>query len=62
LEFEVAPLDGGTRSMIRQTATFDPRGLLGSAYWYALLPVHRLMFRGMLKQISRMASVQPSRS
>jgi uncharacterized protein YbjT (DUF2867 family) len=58
LEFEVTPLDGGTRSMIRQTATFDPRGLLGRAYWYALLPVHRLMFRGMLKQISRVASVQ----
>jgi uncharacterized protein YbjT (DUF2867 family) len=58
LEFEVTALDGGTRSMIRQTATFDPRGLLGRAYWYALLPIHRLMFRGMLKQISRVASTQ----
>ena len=40
LEFEVTPLDGGERSRIRQTATFDPRGLLGRAYWYAILPVH----------------------
>ena len=38
LEFEVTPLDGGRRSVIRQTATFDPRGLLGRAYWYALVP------------------------
>jgi hypothetical protein len=29
LEFEVIPVDGGRRSRIRQTATFDPRGLLG---------------------------------
>jgi hypothetical protein len=61
LEFEVIPLEGGTRTMIRQTATFDPRGLLGRAYWYALLPVHRLMFRGMLKQIARLASDHPLR-
>jgi ligand-binding SRPBCC domain-containing protein len=56
LEFEVAPLDGGQRSMIRQTATFDPRGLLGRAYWYAVLPVHALMFRGLLRHIARRAT------
>jgi uncharacterized protein YbjT (DUF2867 family) len=53
LEFEVTPLDGGTRSSIRQTATFDPRGLLGRAYWYALVPVHGLLFQGMLDRIAR---------
>ena len=52
LEFEVMPLDEGRRSLIRQTATFDPRGILGRAYWYAVLPLHRLMFRGMLKRIA----------
>ncbi|MCM3881140.1 MAG: DUF2867 domain-containing protein [Vicinamibacterales bacterium] len=56
LEFEVTPLADGTRSMIRQTATFDPRGLLGRAYWYAILPIHGLMFRGMLKEIARRAA------
>ncbi len=53
LDFEVTPLDGGRRSRIRQTATFDPRGVLGRLYWYAMLPVHRLMFRGMLDRIAR---------
>jgi hypothetical protein len=37
-------------------------GLLGRAYWYALLPVHSLMFRGMLQQIARMASREPPRA
>ena len=55
LEFEVTPLDGGQRSTIRQTATFDPRGLLGRAYWYAIGPVHGLLFRGMLDRIVKRA-------
>ena len=55
LEFRVAPLDAGERSLIRQTATFDPRGLLGRAYWYVLLPVHEWMFGGLLKEIARRA-------
>ena len=55
LDFEVTPLDGGRRSLIRQTATFDPRGLLGRAYWYAILPIHGIMFRGMLDRIARHA-------
>jgi uncharacterized protein YbjT (DUF2867 family) len=54
LDFEVTPLDGG-RSLIRQTATFDPRGLLGSAYWYAIYPFHALIFRGLLRRIAQRA-------
>jgi Protein of unknown function (DUF2867) len=49
LEFEVAEdLSGST---IRQTAIFDPLGLLGLLYWYALYPVHRWIFAGMLRGI-----------
>ena len=55
LEFEVTPVDGGRRSSIRQTAAFDPRGLLGRAYWLALLPFHAVIFRGMLRRIARLA-------
>ena len=54
LEFEVTPLDGG-RSLIRQTATFDPRGVMGYAYWYAVYPVHALLFRGLLRRIAQRA-------
>ncbi|HVH27211.1 MAG TPA: DUF2867 domain-containing protein [Vicinamibacterales bacterium] len=52
LEFEVTPLERGTQSQIRQTATFDPRGVLGRAYWYAILPLHSMVFRGMLARIA----------
>jgi uncharacterized protein YbjT (DUF2867 family) len=53
LEFQVTPLDDGRRSLIRQTATFDPRGLLGRAYWYGVLPVHEWLFSGLLQEIAR---------
>ncbi len=54
LEFEVAPAGSG-RSLIRQTATFDPRGVLGRVYWYAILPLHVVLFRGLLRSIARKA-------
>ena len=53
LEFEVETEDGG--SCIRQTAIFDPIGLLGLAYWYSLYPIHALIFRGMLNAIAARA-------
>ncbi len=35
-----------------QTATFRPRGLLGRLYWYAVLPLHLMVFKGMSKNIA----------
>ena len=55
LEFRVAPLGDGARSLIRQTATFDPRGVAGRLYWYGVLPLHALIFRGLLRRIARRA-------
>jgi uncharacterized protein YbjT (DUF2867 family) len=52
LEFSVVPRAGGS-SLIRQTAEFDPRGLAGLLYWYLLVPVHALVFRGMLRSVAR---------
>ena len=53
LEFEVTT--EGETARIRQTAMFDPLGLLGRAYWYALYPLHQLVFGGMLRGIARAA-------
>jgi uncharacterized protein YbjT (DUF2867 family) len=53
LEFEV--VDDGDGSVVRQTATFDPVGLAGLAYWYLVLPLHRVVFAGMLRSIGRAA-------
>jgi hypothetical protein len=51
LQFEVEPDRGGSR--ITQTAIFDPIGLPGLLYWYALWPAHSVIFGGMLKGIAR---------
>jgi hypothetical protein len=53
LQFEVE--GGGGVSAIRQTALFDPHGLLGLLYWYGLYPLHNLVFRGMLEGIAEAA-------
>jgi hypothetical protein len=53
LEFEVVPRDGDVT--IHQTAIFDPRGVGGLAYWYAIWPLHELVFRRMLAGIARFA-------
>jgi len=55
LEYSIVPLPQGAR--IRQTAMFDPKGLAGLLYWYALVPVHAVMFRGMLQSIARRSSL-----
>ncbi|MBC7771607.1 MAG: DUF2867 domain-containing protein, partial [Pyrinomonadaceae bacterium] len=44
---------GGARLVM--TARFRPRGLLGIAYWYAVLPLHGIVFSGMLKGLVRAA-------
>jgi uncharacterized protein YbjT (DUF2867 family) len=54
LEFEVVPDASG--AVIHQTAVFEPAGLAGLLYWYALLPAHALIFRGLLRAIARQAS------
>jgi uncharacterized protein YbjT (DUF2867 family) len=59
LEFEVRPTDGG--SALRQTAVFDPTGLLGLLYWYGVYPLHAAVFRGMLAGIARAVRREKSR-
>ena len=51
LELETQPHADGAR--ITQTTTFAPAGLAGRLYWYALWPVHELIFRGMLRNLAR---------
>jgi uncharacterized protein YbjT (DUF2867 family) len=51
LQFEVEP-DGACGATITQTALFEPAGLAGLAYWYALWPLHGHIFGGMLRNIA----------
>ncbi len=59
LEFDVEPA-GASHAGCRlvQVARFMPRGLAGLAYWYAVLPLHGIVFRGMLAGIRRHAEAR----
>ena len=37
---------------LHQTATFRPKGLLGRIYWYAVLPFHGIIFKGLLNKLT----------
>jgi hypothetical protein len=49
LELGVATNDGATS--YTQRAIFQPRGLAGQAYWWAIWPFHRFVFGGMARNI-----------
>ncbi len=53
LQFEVE--ERGPNTVIHQTAIFDPVGLFGQLYWYALWPLHQVIFGGMLRALARAA-------
>ena len=44
-------------SWLTQTAFFAPRGLPGFLYWFALGPMHRFVFRGLIDAIKRRSEV-----
>jgi hypothetical protein len=52
LEFRLKKLDA-TRTEVVQLARFLPKGLLGIAYWYAVMPLHNFVFSGKLEGIAR---------
>lgn len=55
LTFEIAPAVNGRGCDLRQTARFKPRGLAGLFYWFAVAPLHGIVFEGMLRGIGRAA-------
>jgi uncharacterized protein YbjT (DUF2867 family) len=58
LSFEIEPVpDDAKACTIVMTARFSPRGFLGIAYWYAVLPLHGVVFRGMLAGLVREAQL-----
>ena len=60
LEFEVGRNESGQGSVIRQTAVFEPVGLAGLIYWYAVWPIHAAVFRGMIRGIAKAADAESS--
>jgi len=55
LNFEIEPGEADTRTRLTMTALFRPRGLLGILYWYCVVPLHGIVFGGMLRGIRKTA-------
>ena len=51
LEFRIMKKNGKT--LLRQTATFRPKGLWGRIYWYTMLPFHYFIFNGMISNLAK---------
>jgi uncharacterized protein YbjT (DUF2867 family) len=57
LRFRIEP-DGENHCTLHQSAHFRPRGLMGLLYWYAVRPLHEIVFRGMLHGIRDAAQAE----
>lgn len=57
LQFEAVAEGEGSRLV--QTARFRPRGLGGRVYWFALYPIHRVIFSRMAKAVAKAAQTRP---
>ena len=57
LEFEILPAEGSAEfpTELKMTALYRPRGLIGILYWYAVVPLHEIVFGGMLRGIRKTA-------
>jgi|GEM_PF-18728 len=63
LQWATSPVEddaAGGACLLRQSAAFAPHGLQGALYWYLLYPLHRLIFRQLVRDIARRAE-QPAR-
>jgi uncharacterized protein YbjT (DUF2867 family) len=50
LEFRIRPKGEG--HVLEQKATFRPLGVWGRMYWYALVPLHAIVFGGMARKLA----------
>ena len=42
-----------SETLLTQSAFFEPKGLLGLAYWYVLYTVHSLIFSGLIGRLAK---------
>jgi uncharacterized protein YbjT (DUF2867 family) len=60
LEMQVGSTEGGTTTF-HHRALFAPKGLLGHAYWFAILPFHGIVFGSMQRNIAQAAEALEER-
>ena len=53
LEWRTVATPDGSGTVVTQRAQFVPRGVLGRAYWWVLVPFHAMIFPAMLRRMMR---------
>ena len=61
LDFSLAPAEVEGATKLTMAARFRSKGILGVLYWYSVLPLHNVVFGGMLKGIKRIAESSDGR-
>lgn len=57
LEWAVSTAPDGSAT-VRQVATFHPRGVAGRAYWWALLPIHKIIWKRLAERLVALTEVE----
>jgi hypothetical protein len=60
LQFETVRQSSG-RTLVIQTAFFEPKGLPGLMYWYLLYPIHGWMFSRLIAKVVKKAESDPKK-
>ena len=59
LEFQSEPSPNGNKqgdqTLFTVTAYFEPHGLAGFLYWYAMWPFHKFIFDGLTRRLASRA-------
>ena len=55
LQFESTPQDGKT--VLTETAYYEPKGFWGFVYWYAMWPFHAFLFDGLIRRLAARAQM-----
>ncbi len=61
LEWRISSDDKGN-TRLRQLARFHPRGVAGRAYWWILLPIHKIIWKQLAERLTRSAEQATSGS
>jgi hypothetical protein len=57
LEWSVSAEPDGS-AIVRQLATFHPRGVAGRAYWWVLLPIHKIIWKRLAEGLAALAELE----
>jgi uncharacterized protein YbjT (DUF2867 family) len=61
LQFESIPQED-SKTLLTETAYYEPRGFWGFVYWYAMWPFHAFLFNGLIRRLASRARIIASNS